>query len=85
MNAKHVISVVGSAFASGALAWVGTHMSSGIPTNMQGAEAFAAGAALAGLVALYHLYQPAPGSPQAIAAQAAMNAVETEAAKLGVK
>lgn len=84
MNWKHILSTLGSGFATGALGFLSAHLSGGVPTTTQGLEAFAAGAALGGLVAVWHLYQPAPGSPQATVSTAALNAVETEAAKLGV-
>jgi len=49
-----------SAFAGGALGWVSSNLSGGIPTTLQSLEAALAGAALAGLVAVVHLYQPVP-------------------------
>ena len=82
MNAKHVFHTIGAGLATGALGWIGSHLSGGVPTNLQGAEAFAAGAALGGLVYVIGLFQPVPGSPQAIAQQVALNAVEAEAAKI---
>ena len=82
MNVKSILTTAGSAFASGAMGFVASHLSGGVPTNMQAAEAFLGAAALGGLVAVFHLYQPAPGTPQAVVAAVALNAVEAEAAKI---
>lgn len=60
MNWKHWLSIMGSAFAGGAVAFVSTHLSTGIPTTTQGVAAFLAGAGIAGLVAVLHLYTPVP-------------------------
>jgi len=66
MNWKNILSTAASAFGGGAAGYFGTHLSGGLPSNAQQWEAAIAGAALAGLVAVYHLYQPAPAAaPQA--------------------
>lgn len=62
MNWKHWLTTLGSAFAGGAGAYLSTHLAGGVPTTAQAAETFAAGAALAGLIAIVHLYTPAPGA-----------------------
>ena len=82
MNVKNILTTAGSAFAGAGLGWLQSHMSGGIPTTTQGFEAMAAGAALAGLVAVFHLYQLAPGTPAAALVTAAQNVVEAEAAKV---
>lgn len=82
MNVKNILTTAGSAFASGAMGFVATHMSGGVPTNMQAAGAFLGAAALGGLVAVLHLYTPVPGSPAAALVTAAQNVVEAEAAKV---
>lgn len=58
---KQSLSVGVSTFAGGAGGWMAAHLSSGIPTSNQGLEAFFGGCCLAGLVAVAHLLQPAPG------------------------
>lgn len=60
MNWKASLSVAVSAFAGGCLGFAQAHLSSGLPTTTQGIEAIVAGALLAGLVAVVHLYQPVP-------------------------
>jgi hypothetical protein len=79
---KPWLTVVGGAFATGAMGFVSTHLSGAIPTTMQASEAFLGGVALGGLVGVFHLYQPAPNSPAAVVETIAINAVEKEAAKI---
>lgn len=62
MNFKHVFSVAVSAFGGGFVAWAEAHVTAGVPTTAQGIQAFVAGGILAGLIAVFHLYQPVPGS-----------------------
>lgn len=70
MQFRHWLSVSASTFAGGALGWLATHLGGAVPTTGQGWGAVAAGASLAGAVALGHLFQDAspkaaPGASQA--------------------
>jgi hypothetical protein len=62
MNWKNWLSTLGSAALGGAAAYLSTALAGGIPTTAHAAESVAAGAALAALVAIVHLYTPVPGS-----------------------
>ena len=80
MNWKHWLSVGGATFCGGAVGYMQTHLSTGIPTGEQQVRAFAIGAALAGAIALSHLFQTRPGDEGKIAPDAvtaAANAVKS--------
>jgi hypothetical protein len=64
MNLKHILTTLGSAFLGGAMAYGSAHITAGIPTGLQSAEAFALGMVVTGLAAVFHLYTPVPGAPQ---------------------
>lgn len=61
MTLRPSLTLIASAFAGGALGFVQVHML-GSGTTAQGIEGIAAGALLAGLVGIVHLFQPAPGA-----------------------
>jgi hypothetical protein len=61
MNWKNWLTTLGSAFLGGAAAYLSTTLAGGLPSTTQAYEAVAGGAALAGLIAVVHLYQPVPG------------------------
>jgi hypothetical protein len=46
------------------MAYGSAHITAGIPTGLQSAEAFALGMVVTGLAAVFHLYTPVPGAPQ---------------------
>lgn len=56
MNSKNWISVVASSFAGGSLGWLDAHVQA-MPTTGHQLAAVAAGAAVAGLIAVAHLFQ----------------------------
>jgi hypothetical protein len=64
MNWKNWLSTLGSAFLGGVVSYAMAHITSGIPTTLQQAEAFAGGAFVTGLAAIVHLYQPVPAAAE---------------------
>ena len=66
MNWKNWLSTLGSAFVGGSTTFLAANITAGIPTTAQGVETFAAGAAVAGLVAIAHLYMPTPPKPSTV-------------------
>lgn len=54
------LTMAGSAFLGAGLGYIQMHLAGGIPTTAQSAEAIVAGGAVAGLIAVVHLYQPPP-------------------------
>lgn len=62
MNATNTLSLLASTFAGGSLGWLEAHVQAA-PTTGHQVSAFAAGATLAGMIAVFHLFQPVPGQP----------------------
>ena len=57
---RHWLSVGLGAFAGGAGAWAASHLDPSAFTSSRSIGAFAIGAAIAGMVGIAHLLQPAP-------------------------
>lgn len=62
MNWKNIATIVGSAFLGGAGNYASEAMGHGLPTTGAAAKTIAIGAIIAGAAAVWHLYQPKPGS-----------------------
>jgi hypothetical protein len=62
MTLKNLLTTLGSAFLGGVATYASANITNGVPTTGQAAKAFAAGALLTGLVAVFHLYAPSPGA-----------------------
>jgi hypothetical protein len=60
MNWKNWLTTLGAAALGGAGTYLSTALAGGIPTTLHAVEALAAGAALAALIAVVHLYTPVP-------------------------
>jgi hypothetical protein len=55
-----ILSVALTTFAGGAAGYLTSTLGTGLPSGLASWEAVAIGAAMAGLAAVVHLYQPAP-------------------------
>lgn len=62
MSLKNWATVIGSAFAGGGFGYLSQHASDGIPQSAAQWKAFGIGFALAGAVAVWHLFMPKPGA-----------------------